>query len=131
MGKINGMQSEKEMILALAEENTSAIQLLREICSSGADIDDTCFDEMFKSTKILVAVDMTELYGENLSLLHHNVCQGDLVKTMAMIRANNLGIISQADLKSIATGAQKIDVDGVVEKVQEKLPYFNKPLAVI
>ena len=70
--------------------------------------------------------DTFEIYEEKIWMLYKDVCGENLVNTLGVLRACQLGIISQAELKhAIESYGDGIDVEDLLIKVRAELQNFG------
>jgi hypothetical protein len=122
----------QEAIEAMAEEGESgmtsvnAMAILTDILRYGKSID---LDDLFESFGTLMSLDMSGIYGDKIRRLYE-LCGNDLAKTIAVVRACQLGQLSRENLMSAINGSQGIDLDVVVAGVKKRLPRFNADFKV-
>lgn len=91
-----------------------------------AKIDPDC---AFAELGPLLTLDSYGIYGPRVWMLYKDVCGHDLVKTLGMLRAAQLGIISEPLLShAINSNGYGLDVDETLSKVRERLPNFGRVL---
>ena len=71
-------------------------------------------------------MDTLEIYGSEIWMLYKDVCKENIVHTIAMLRAFQLGIVGKVSLKTaINNYGEGIDLDKILVSVTERLPDFN------
>lgn len=117
-------------IMVLGEGNPGAITVLLRIMKEGEDIDP---DSALGSLGPLLALDNNDIYGSNIWVLYKDVCGEDLIKMLAVLRANQLGLLSASKLRESIQFDQAnyctvglTDLNEIVEAVQEQLPNFGQ-----
>jgi len=119
----------RDMIIKLAEDNPGAIRVCSEIFEAGEKIDRDSFHGGFST---LLNLDSLEIYGANIWLLYKDVCNEDITLTIAVLRAWQLGLVSKDKLKhAVEHYGEGIDVQGLYEKVKERLSKFKPKPKVI
>jgi len=120
----------------MAEGNPGALRLLTELAKHSPVVDPQC---AFREIGPLISLDSFGIYGARIWMLYKDVCGGDgddlaasivaCIKTLAVLRACQLGLISRAQLNhAIDNRGEGIDVDGLLEAVKAELDDFCIPL---
>lgn len=78
----------------------------------------------------ILALDTLEIYGTNIYVLWNDICDRNTSKMIAVLRANQLGFISDQILKDAChrqdrSGRKIIPVEELYVKVVERLPRFD------
>ena len=132
MTRIEGQDTVQDMVIKLSEGNPGALRVCIDITENGGSIDP---DGFTGGTGLLLLLDSLSLYGSKIWMLYKDVCGENLVNTVAMLRAWQLGYISEEKLKhEVDNYGDGIDVDAVYKQVKERLPKFasaTKPLVVV
>ena len=130
--KINLDDTAQDMVIKLSEGNPGALTVCLDILQKGKSIDPDGFDGGIGS---LLLFDSMSLYGSRIWMLYKDVCGEDLVKTVAMLRAWQLGFVSEDNLNhAIDNYGNGIDKDDLFKQVKDRLPNFDsvtKPEEVI
>lgn len=119
----------QESIIAMAEGNPGGIHVMMQMLSEGEAIDP---DDFMGGFGAILGLDSFGIYGSQIWLLYKDVCGENLVNTLAVLRAVQLGIYPEDELKTILDEANRgvrrptLDVDDLLMKVQERLPAFGK-----
>lgn len=112
----------QDMVIKISEGNPGALTVCLDILKKGKSIDPDGFDSGIGS---LLLFDSLSLYGSQIWMLYKDVCGEDLTKTVAMLRAWQLGFISEDNLKhAINNYGNGIDKDGLYKQVKDRLPNF-------
>ena len=115
--------SAKDIIVLLADGNPGAVRVMLEIIEQDGRIDP---DNLLGAIGSLLSLDTHEIYGSRIWMLYKDVCQSDIEKTLAALRAVQLGIARERDLLSAIDGDGKsFDSDAALSAVKEKLPAFG------
>jgi hypothetical protein len=113
----------QEAIYKLSEGNPGAVRVLVDLVMHGDKIDP---DNALGGFGVLLYLDMFGVYGSRIWMLYKDVCGEDYVKTIAMIRACQLGLISERQLnEAIENHGRGLDVNQVMQQVKEALTNFN------
>ena len=130
--KINLDDTPQDMVIKLSGGNPGALTVCLDIVQRGGSIDPDGFDGGIGS---LLLFDSMSLYGSRIWMLYKDVCGEDLVKTVAMLRAWQLGFVSEDKLKyAVDNYGNGIDKDDLFKQVKDRLPNFDsvtKPEEVI
>src|SRR5262245_54377280 len=129
MSLIQGSDSFLDVVTKMSKGNPGAINVLCLIIKEGASIDPECIIGVMGP---LCTIDNLELYGSRLYLLYNDVCERNLARTLAVLRANQLGIVSKLEIDPITEeriGAREaiaaFDLKAVYDKVRKRLPTFD------
>lgn len=115
-------------LVKMAEGNQGAITAMAQIVIEAPKIDPDDFMGGFGS---ILSLDSYGIYGSNIYVLWSDICDRDLVKTIGLLRACQLGFFSSDKLadacsKEDRSGKSTIPVDDLIAKVKERLPEFGK-----
>lgn len=116
-------------ITKMCEGNPGAMNAMMQMVQPESnEIDPDAF--MGGMGKIL-SLDTLGIYGTDIYILHNDICDRNMVKMFAVLRAHQLGFLGGTLLKDACnrqdrSGKQMIDVDGLYEKVKEQLPNFKR-----
>ena len=107
-------------IMKLAEGNPGALNVCMNIIESGPEIDP------IGGLGPLLSMDTLGIYGSRIWMLYKDVCGEDLPKTLAILRAWQLGFLEKgALLHAIDNCGEGIDIEKMVAAVCERLPEFK------
>lgn len=130
--KISLDDTVQDVIIKLSKGNPGALTVCLDILQKGKTIDP---DGLGGGTGLLLLFDSLSLYGSRIWMLYKDVCGEDLVKTVAMLRAWQLGFVSEDNLKhAVDNYGNGIDNDDLYKQVKDRLPNFDsvtKPEEVI
>lgn len=120
----------QETVVKMSRGNPGAVRVLCEMLKDTAAIDP---DSSLGALTCLLQLDMMGIYGDGIWLLYKDICGEDLVKTIAVTRASQLGIIDPDKVveainchRTAQPQAAEIDPDDLLAKVQERLPAFGQ-----
>ena len=132
MTRIEGQDTVQDMVIKLSEGNPGALRVCMETIQKGGSIDP---DGAMGGVGLLLLFDSLSLYGSKIWCMYKDVCSENLVNTVAMLRAWQLGYVSEEKLKhAIDNYGDGIEVDALYKQVKELLPKFasaTKPLVVV
>lgn len=112
----------------MAEGNPGAITTLIQIMKEGERIDP---DNAFGGFGSILLLDTWGIYGTDIYILWNDICDRSISKTLAVIRACQLGHFNSNVLKDAChrqdrSGKSMIPVNDLYNKVKEDLPNFDK-----
>ena len=124
MSRIKLEDTEFSAAMKMGEGNPGAILVCAMMLKRGGEIDP---DDFAGGLGPLLSMDTLGIYGSRIWMLYKDVCGEDLRVTCAVLRAHQLGYISSGALKdAIDNYGEGIDVPALVEKVEERLPNFQR-----
>lgn len=115
------------MMLALqkmAGGNPGAITVMMEMVKESPKIDP---QRLMGGLGPILSLDSEDIYEERIWMLYKDLCGQDIVKTLACLRASQLGIITTTQLSKSINGQDKsFNADDILKKVKERLEDFDK-----
>ncbi len=121
--RIKGTDSMMDVVMKMMDGNPGALTVCMEILQKTEEIDPDC---ALGGLGTLLSLDTYNIYGSRIWMLYKDVCKQDIVKTIAMLRACQLGILSRDSLNyAIDNYGKGIDVDSLYKQVKEQLPNFK------
>ena len=115
-----------DVIMAMGGGNPGALTACKELLLKGEKVDPDAF---FGGLNSLLMLDTLGIYEERIYMLWSDVCKRDVGKTIAVLRAYQLGHLTGVDKKALNHAIDNrgagIDLDAVVEAVKSHLPNFN------
>lgn len=130
MGKSRIQLTDTAMSAAtkMSDGNSGALKVCAMMLRQGAEIDP---DDFAGGLGNLLSMDTLGLYGSRIWMLFKDVCKEDLRVTCALLRAWQLGFVSEIALRNaIETYGSGIDVPALVAQVEERLPRFQRAAVV-
>lgn len=114
--------------MKLAEGNSGAMSAIMSLMGDAEKIDPQAFAG---GLGVLLSLDSYGIYGTDIYVLWSDICGKDNVKTLAVLRAVQLGFFSKDTLKDACSrqdysGRELVPVDELYEKVYERLEKFNR-----
>ena len=114
-------------VTKMSEGNPGALSTLMEMYSKSPKIDS---DDFMQGIGPILSLDSLGIYGTDIYILHNDICERDMIKTLAVLRAVQLGHFNGAILKDAChrqdrSGKSMVPVDELYAKVKERLPNFN------
>lgn len=114
----------RDIVIAMCDGNPGSLNVLMSLLLRGEAIDP---DGVMGGLGLILLLDTFRIYGSRIWMLYKDVCREDLTATVAMLRACQLGMVSQADLSNaIDNRGAGVDVKALVEKVRTRLPRFGR-----
>ena len=115
--------TDRDAVLALCDGNPGAINAMMAMMVDAPKIDP---DSVLGALAPLLELDEQGIYGPRIWMLYKNVCGCQTLHALAVLRAVQLGIISEATLnRAIDNRGAGLDVADVLAKVRTKLPKFG------
>ena len=109
--------------LKLTDGNPGATNVCINMLNNAERIDP---DAAFGGMGCLLSLDTHGIYGSSIWMLYKDVCGEDIVKTLALLRSVQLGLLEESKLiHAIENRGDGIIVDDVYKLVKERLPNFN------
>lgn len=127
MSKITLADNVMSAVIKMCEGNPGAITALMEILKCAKQVDP---DDFMGGLGKILALDTLEIYGTNIYVLWNDICDRNTSKMIAVLRANQLGFISDQILKDAChrqdrSGREIIPVEELYVKVVERFPHFD------
>lgn len=127
MSKITLADNVMSAVIKMCEGNPGAMTALMEIIKCSKQVDP---DDFMGGLGKILALDTLEIYGTNIYVLWNDICDRNTSKMIAVLRANQLGFISDQILKDAChrqnrSGHKTIPVEELYSKVVERLPRFD------
>lgn len=121
--RLNLNMSTLDVVVALADGNPGATVAMLELMKSAPIVDP---QSACGGIGPLLNLDVNGIYGPRIWMLYKDVCGQDPARTIAVLRAYQLGMLSTEALDiAIDNYGRGIDVDDLVAKVTAKLDNFN------
>lgn len=111
-------------LIKMAEGNPGAATVLMGIIKDCEKIDP---DSAFGGLGVILSLDTYGIYGPRIWMLYKDVCEQDLIKTLAVLRGVQLGLLDEAILSNaIDNRGAGLDVNDILDLVRKELPEFGK-----
>jgi hypothetical protein len=108
------------MMMKVTEGNLGALKVLGGIMMEGKRI-----DPYTDPILIILNIDSMGLYGHRIWMLYRYVCKQNLSKTIAVLRAWQLGLCPEAVINhAIDNRGSGLDLEELCGKVKAELPNF-------
>jgi hypothetical protein len=116
-----------EAVTKMSEGNPGAVTVIMRMFKEGDKIDPQSFAGGFGAVMLL---DTFRIYGSRIWMLYKDVCREDIVSTIAVLRACQLGLVSQDTLKeAVDDYGRGINVPELLELVKIELQEFGRQAA--
>lgn len=128
MSRIQLTDNVSSAVAKMSDGNPGAMAAMMEIIQNGAKIDPDGFMGGFGC---ILSLDTHGIYGSDIYVLHSDICDRDLPKTLAVLRSVQLGFLPESTLKNACSrqdysGKTMVPVEELYAKVKKELPNFNK-----
>ena len=110
-----------DMLMVMSEGNPGALKVLMDSFDKVPEIDP---DDVFGPWGLMMHLDSLGIYGDRIWMLYKDLCGQDIVNTIAMARAWQLGIVRSEDLKDAINGLTVLNVNDILNQVKDRLPNF-------
>lgn len=112
-----------DVCLALCDGNPGAATVCGLVLNNAKDIDP---QSALGGLGVIMGFDTMEIYGSDIWVLYKDVCGENLVHMLAVLRAAQLGQITQSSVKNYIREQKAMDCDAILKGVMERLPQFNR-----
>lgn len=114
----------KDAIIKIGEGNPGALTVCMSLSSMTPTVDP---DSGLGPWTYILFLDSLNIYGPRIWMLFKDVCAENIVTTIAILRATQLGFIARDNLKhAIDYHGDGIGVADAIRMVEERLPRFGK-----
>lgn len=118
-----------DVVRKMSGEIPGAAKVCVELLNKGEVIDP---DGALGGLGIILMFDTYRIYEERIWKLYRYVCGQDLTKTVAVMRACQLGLFSIDKVQyAIDHNGDGVNPDELLAKVKERLPNFTRPMVVV
>ncbi len=125
MSKIQLTDTAPDILVKMSEGNHGAVSVLIRMLKEGEAIDPQSF---MGGLGAILGLDTHRIYGSKIWMLYKDVCGQDLVKMMAVLRACQLGKLTErAMLHAIDNRGEGLDLVEILETVKAELEEFDRP----
>lgn len=111
-----------QAFINFSDGNPGAISVLTQGYKHGPEIDP---DSAFGGLGIFIGLDNLDVYGSEIWMFYKDVCGENIAKVLGVLRAIQMGFVSNAKVKNAIAGNESLDVNDLLEKVKETLPNFD------
>lgn len=116
-----------DVVVKMADGHPGAVNVLMQMLTDGAKVDP---DSYLGGLGAILSLDSHAIYGSDIYILNNDICERSLPKTLAVLRAVQLGFFSESTLKDAChrqdrSGKSIVPVEELYLKVKERLPNFD------
>lgn len=113
-----------DVVTKMSEGYPGAVNVLCIMHKFGASVDP---DDFLGGYGAILALDTLDIYGGKIYLFYNDLCKRNLPEMIALLRAVQLGYMSEGTLKTAINESQIAPVvyNDILAKVKEHLPKFN------
>lgn len=115
-----------DIVKKLGEGNPGATSVLMQLAAGAVEIDP---ENAFGALGPMVMLDMAGIYGSTIWLLYKDLCGESIRNVVGILRANQLGFVSQDKLMAMITNADRAALAEAITRVENRLPKFAKATA--
>ena len=124
--KIQLTDSTMDVVVKMSEGNPGAMNVIMQMLKPN-NIDP---DNAMGGLGAILLMDTYGIYGTDIYILNNDICDRDLAKTLAVLRATQMGMFDSNILKDAChrqdrSGKQLVPVEELYLKVKERLPNFD------
>jgi hypothetical protein len=113
-----------DIVKKFSEGNPGALRVCCDILEVAPKIDP---QDAFKALGTFFALDNLDIYGSKIWMLYKDVCKENYVTMLAVLRAQQLGIITQGDvIHAIGNYGEGLDIPVILQEVRSRLSEFTK-----
>lgn len=117
-----------DVVVKMSDGNPGAMNAIVGLLKpENANIDP---DDIMGSLGSILKLDSFGIYGTDIYVLFSDICNRNIAKFIAVIRATDMGLFSRDTLKDAShrqdySGRKMIPVDDLYKKIKESLPDFD------
>ena len=124
--RIQLKDSVMEAAVKMCDGNLGALHPLMQLLES----DHVDPDNALGGLGVILFLDSLGIYDTDIYVLYSDICDKDVIKMMAVLRATQLGLFSSPILQEACSrqdysGRDLVPVNELYDKVKERLPKFN------
>ena len=126
MPKIEANDSIEDVLVKLSEGNPGALSVIVQIIKQANKINPAC-----NFTIYLLILDTLKIHGSKIWMLYKDVCDQNLINTLGILMAYQLGNISELELKAaINNYGKNINIEDIMGFVRTQVPDFTKKITM-
>lgn len=119
MSRIQLTDTTQDAVVKMSDGNLGAINVMCALIKETPKYDPEC--AMGGLMKVL-ALDTLGIYGARIWIFCKDVCHGNIDVMIGLLRAHQLGHLSEHDLNAAIDGHKTLDVISLIGLVQKELP---------
>jgi len=112
-----------DVVTKMSEGNPGALRVIMELYKETPTIDP---QNLLGGLGPILDLDTLGIYGPRIWMLYKDVCGEDVAKTNWMLRAWQLGVISEDELNKRIDNYGRDGIDEIIEKVMTQLSYYGE-----
>ena len=120
--RISLNDSLQDIIIKMAEGNPGALTVMLKLFEQEPLIDP---DSVWQGAGTIISLDDMGVYGSNIWILYKDVCGESIPNVICLIRARQLGFISESEILGNIATCRLMDLSKIIPQVKERLPKFN------
>ncbi len=113
----------REAIMSSSDGVPDAIKALIGVFEHAGQIDP---DDALGPWGVLSALNKLDCYGAAIGVLYKDVCSESTANFIGVLRAVQLGLLADSQLRRAIETGGGLDVDDVLRRVRERLPRFQR-----
>ena len=132
--RITGTDTGISAMIKMSDGNPGALTVLTSIMQQAAAIDP---DDFLGALGPILGLDTLGVYGSEIWMLYNDVCDQNITGVLTLLRANQLGMLSNADLMKAIRGngygsatLLPKPISEYLADVQERLPRFAEGMQI-
>ena len=128
-GRLKSQDTVPDVFAKLSEGYPGALTVCMGIFTQGATIDP---DNFMVGMGPLLALDALGIYGASIWTLYKYFCGEDITKSLAVLRAWQLGVVSDAEIRLAIEACHAgdhssgLNPETLLAQVRERLPMFGQ-----
>jgi hypothetical protein len=83
-------------------------------------------DDAFGGLGPILSLDTLGIYGSRIWMLYKDVCDQSIPNVLTVLRAHQLGFLTDEDLNAAIDSGSKLDLQDLLKKVNGVIPDFAK-----
>ena len=110
------------IVMKMAGFNLGAEIVLLRLLNDGDNINP---DTNRGGLEAIFVLDILGIYGSKIWMLYKDVCRENLIYMMGLLRAYQLGMLTQAEILSAIDNQSSLNVAEYIAKIQASFPNFG------
>lgn len=116
--------SAADIICDMSDGNPGALNAMIMLVERAETIDP---DSTLGEFAPLFSLDTLGIYGSRIWIFFKDVCERCTHTMIGLMRANQMGYVTDAELKAAIDDGAALDIPALLAKVKERLPAFQLP----
>lgn len=111
-----------DVVYVMSDGNPGALTVMMKMIDAGRSIDP---DSLMGALGVFLSLDTHRIYGSRIWMLYKDVCKQNLNTTLGLLRATQLGFLSENKLNhAIDNYGDGLDIPVLLAQVKGQLPDF-------